>query len=58
MQLLEHIVVDKDLNNYLAKNSAPLVESSSKLQTITNKDVPKVRLKIFDKNIFVHFIKK
>ena len=42
MQLLEFISIDKDLKNYLAKNSLPLVGTSSKSTTITNEDLPKV----------------
>ncbi|XP_058800560.1 gamma-tubulin complex component 2-like isoform X2 [Phymastichus coffea] len=40
--LLEFISVDRELKEYLAKNSFSLVESSPKTSTITNEDVPKI----------------
>ncbi|XP_008203440.1 gamma-tubulin complex component 2 isoform X2 [Nasonia vitripennis] len=42
MQLLEFISIDRELKTYLAKNSTPLVGTTSKSATITNEDLPKI----------------
>lgn len=53
MQLLEFLSINKELNNYLAKVASPLVETTSKSETITNEDLPKVSVINNTTNVFI-----